>query len=223
MIQDLRMGNDMELTGGLRRRAFLHSGVLILTASNLGIPSVCAEDQESDLKVGLVTDLHYADKPPVGTRHYRETPDKLAEAAERFGNHKLAFVVELGDLVDAADSVDTELGYLKRINRDFSAICEDRHYVLGNHCVQTLTKEEFLDTVGQERSHYSFDAGDFHFVVLDSCFRGDGEPYGARISSGPIPTSPSLNWIGLEPTCSKQRRGPLCLLINDLTSATDMA
>ena len=35
----------------------------------------------------------------------------------------------------------------------------NRHYVLGNHCVDTLTKEEFLAGVGQKRSYYSFDAG----------------------------------------------------------------
>ena len=29
-------------------------------------------------------------------------------------------------------------------NREFSAISKDRHYVLGNHCVDTLTKDEFL-------------------------------------------------------------------------------
>ena len=29
---------------------------------------------ERAIRFGLVTDLHYADKPPAGTRHYRETP-----------------------------------------------------------------------------------------------------------------------------------------------------
>ena len=56
----------------------------------------------------------------------------------------------------------------------------DRHHVLGNHCVDTLTKEEFLDRVGQERSFYSFDVGGYHFVVLDACFRSDGQPYGRK-------------------------------------------
>ena len=128
----------------------------------------------------MITDLHYADKPPAGSRHYRETPEKLAEAAERFATEKPAFVVELGDFIDAADSVETELGYLKRINREFTTLSENRHYVLGNHCVDTLTKREFLDGVEQQKSYYSFDSGGVHFVVLDSCFRSDGEPYRRR-------------------------------------------
>lgn len=91
----------------------------------------------------MITDLHYADKPAAGSRYYRETPGKLAEAADRFAQQKPAFVVELGDFIDAAASVETELGYLKRINRDFAAIAKNRHYVLGSHCVDMLTKDEF--------------------------------------------------------------------------------
>ena len=99
-----------------------------------------------------------------------------------FEQQKIHFVVELGDFIDAADAVETELQYLKVINREFSAISKDRHYVLGNHCVDTLTKAEFLEGVGQQQSYYSFDRGEFHFVVLDACFRSDGEPYGRKNS-----------------------------------------
>ncbi len=60
--------------------------------------------------------------------------------------------------------------------------------MLGNHCVYTLIKREFLDGVEQKRSYYSFDSGDFHFVVLDSCFRSDGEPYRRK----------NFKWIDLD-------------------------
>ena len=53
----------------------------------------------------MVTDLHHADKPPAGTRHYRETLGKLEEAAKQFEQNKLSFLVELGDLIDAADAI----------------------------------------------------------------------------------------------------------------------
>lgn len=165
----------------LGRRSFLQGGALILASAAAGsCELLLAADLEATLEVGLVTDLHYADKPAAGSRHYRDTIDKLSEAAEQFGTHQPEFIVELGDFIDAAESVDTELGYLKRINREFTAICKQRHYVLGNHCVHTLTKQEFLDGVEQKKSYYSFDAGNFHFVVLDSCFRSDGEAYGRK-------------------------------------------
>lgn len=167
----------------LSRRAFLQNGTLFLAATaTVDASSLFADEGKDRLRVGLITDLHHADKPPAGTRHYRETLGKLAEAATQFEKDKVNFVVELGDLIDAADSVETEQRYLKTINREFSAISKDRHYVLGNHCVDTLTKSEFLDGVEQEKSYYSFDRGEFHFVVLDACFRSDGEPYGRKNS-----------------------------------------
>ena len=163
------------------RRAFLKGGTLVLTAAaTLGSTNLLADGQASPLRVGLVTDLHYADKGPAGTRHYRETLAKLEETAQQFERERPTFLVELGDLIDAADSVDVEQRYLKTINREFSAIHKDRHYVLGNHCVDTLKKEEFLGAVEQKESYYSFDRNGFHFVVLDSCFRSDGKPYGRK-------------------------------------------
>lgn len=162
------------------RRAFIRNGVIILAATSLRPGKIFADEKTDRLRVGLITDLHYADKPSAGSRHYRETLSKLDESATLFKKNKLDFLVELGDFVDAADSVDVELGYLKTVNQKFSKICKDRHYVLGNHCVDTLKKEEFLGAVGQEKSYYSFDRNGFHFVVLDSCFRSDGVPYARR-------------------------------------------
>jgi predicted phosphodiesterase len=179
------------------RRAFCVNGTLILTSA-MGVRTAFG-DQTSEpvLKIGLVTDLHFADKPTAGSRHYRESPAKLTEAAQTFANEDLSFIVELGDLVDAADSVAAELGYLKTINDLFSAICEQRHYVLGNHCVTTLTKPEFLEGVGQSLSYYSFDSAGMHFVVLDACFRSDGTPYGRKNfvwTDANIPAS-ELEWL----------------------------
>ena len=164
----------------LSRRAFIHQGVLVLGGMSFCPEKLFADKASAPLRVGLMTDLHYADKPSAGTRYYRETLSKLEEAALQFEQDQPAFLVELGDLIDAADSVEVEQRYLRRVNQEFSKICKDRHYVLGNHCVDTLKKEEFLGEVGQEKSYYSFDRGDFHFVVLDSCFRSDGIPYARK-------------------------------------------
>ena len=117
-------------TTQLGRRAFLKNGVLVLSAAAVTPASLISGEPKPGLKIGLVTDLHYADKAASGTRHYRETPDKLAEAATELAKHKPSFLVELGDFIDAADSVKTELGYLKRIHRDFSAICKQLHHAV---------------------------------------------------------------------------------------------
>jgi len=191
----------------LGRRAFLKNGILVLAAGSFLPKSLSGNEDSSRLRVGLITDLHYADKPTAGSRHYRETLSKLAEAASHFEKNKLSFLVELGDLIDAADSVETEQRYLKTINREFSAICKDRHYVLGNHCVDTLKKEEFLGQVGQKKSYYSFDRGDFHFVVLDSCFRSDGVPYSRKNFQWTDPNIPEveLEWLKADLKSTKKK------------------
>ena len=187
------------------RRAFLHNGSLMLLGSGLSLPTasrILADDADArpDVRVGLVTDLHYADKPPAGSRHYRESLDKLAEAAVRFEQDEPDFVVELGDFIDAADSVDDEKRFLDRIQREFSSLPGEQHYVLGNHCVHTLTKEEFLAGIGRENSWYSFDEGGFHFVVLDSCFRSDGQPYGRKNFEWTDPNIPAaqVEWLNAD-------------------------
>lgn len=184
----------------LGRRAFLQHGALVLSAAAVNGSPLWPAEREAALTIGLVTDLHYADKSPGGSRMYRETPAKLAEAAEQFQRIKPAFVVELGDLIDAADSVREELAWLKRVNADFSQVCAERHYVLGNHCVYTLAKEEFLDGIERKDSYYSFDSGGFHFVVLDACFRSDGEPYGRKNfhwTDANIPAA-ELDWLKVD-------------------------
>lgn len=179
------------------RRAFIQNGALVLAAASLSPHQLFADDATASIKVGLVTDLHYADKPPAGSRHYRDTIAKLEVAGREFQEQQLAFLVELGDFIDRADSVDVEQRYLQTINKTFSEICEDRHYVLGNHCVDTLKKEEFLAGVQQDKSYYSFDKAGIHFVILDSCFRSDGKPYGRNNSKwydANIPAT-ELEWL----------------------------
>jgi alkaline phosphatase len=145
----------------------------------------------------LITDLHSADLKPRGTRYYRETLDKLDRAAEQYRAQQTQFVVELGDFIDAADTVEGELAFLRRVNEHFTAIPGDHHYVIGNHCVYTLTKEEFQQEVERPATYYSFDAGGFHFVVLDACFRSDGQAYGRKNFEWTDPNLPQaqLDWL----------------------------
>ncbi len=195
----------------LGRRTFFKEGTLLLAAATSWSPAMLVADEPSSatrLRIGLISDLHYADKPPAGTRHYRETLNKLAEATAQFQQEPLSFVVELGDLIDAADSVEVEQGYLKTIHQAFSAVAAERHYVLGNHCVDMLTKDEFLGGVEQTQSYYSFDRGGCHFVVLDACFRSDGQPYGRKNSHWTDANIPAaqLEWLTADLAAA---RGPV--------------
>jgi hypothetical protein len=168
----------------LGRRAFLKGGTLLLAGSAATsadwLLAAANEEAKPILRIGLATDLHYADKPPGGTRHYPESLTKFAEAAKRFQQEKPDHIIALGDMIDTAASLETEKGYLKQVVKAFAPLPGKHHFVLGNHCVENLTKPEFLGLVGQEKSYYSFDAAGYHFVILDACFTRAGAPYGRR-------------------------------------------
>ena len=163
------------------RRAFLQHGVLCLGGSLAGPLLAADAAQKPALRLGLLTDLHYGDKAPAGTRFYRETLAKLEEAAGVFNAEEIAAAVCLGDLIDQAPAVEEEIAWLEKIEAVFARTKAPRHYVLGNHCVGTLTKAEFAaHTAASRTPHYAFDRAGFHFVVLDACFRSDGQDYGRK-------------------------------------------
>ena len=161
------------------RRAFIRNGTLILTGAAVTATLPAAPGTAPALRVGMVTDLHYADRVPAGTRFYRESIAKFQEGVAKFNELKADFAIELGDLIDKADTVELESGYLKTMEETFSKFRGDRHYVLGNHCLATLNREQFREHSASKATYYSFDKGGFHFVVLDACYRADGTAYAA--------------------------------------------
>ncbi|HRJ11336.1 MAG TPA: metallophosphoesterase [Prosthecobacter sp.] len=162
------------------RRAFLHHSALCLAGFGGGKMLAAAPGSRPLLRAGLMTDLHYADKEPTKTRFYREALAKLDEAVDHMNREGPAFVAELGDFIDQADSVETEIGWLRTVEARYAKLEMPRHYVMGNHCVGTLTKEEFAAHTQSAGGHAAFEAGGVTFLILDSCFRSDGAPYARK-------------------------------------------
>ncbi len=134
-----------------------------------------------EFSFGIVTDVHYAEKNMRNQRYYRESIAKLEQCIATFNEHELPFAVMLGDFVDKAPDKAVELEYLKTIRKVFSQYAGDKHFVLGNHDLLRLSKTEYLATCGSvsQQSYYSFDAGGYHFVILDAGYRQDGMAYDA--------------------------------------------
>lgn len=204
--------------GQLGRRAFLQNGTLFLLGSGLvsGISGKLLADESLDqplVHVGLITDMHYADKDSNGSRNYRDTLKKMESAAIQFEKTRPGCVIELGDFIDSAGSVEKELANVTRINKEFSKLPGKKHYVLGNHCVEALTKEEFLGEVGQSKSYYSFDENGVHFVILDGCFRSDGAPYGRKNSQWTDAnlTQTQIEWLKAD---LKAAAGPVIVFVH---------
>lgn len=159
------------------RRAFLQESALVIAGLG-GSAALAAEPGATPvLRVGLMTDLHYADKEPTRTRFYREALVKLDEAVRVMNQEKPAWVVELGDFIDQADSVELETEWLCVMEQHYAQLTMPRHYVLGNHCVGTLSKREFAQHTRSTGGHAVIEASGITFLLLDACYREDGTPY----------------------------------------------
>lgn len=170
----------------MKRRRFIKNiffSTLTLCFSSCGVGFFCKK-----WSFGLVSDIHYADRPPKveWKRYYRKSYAKFKVAIDLFNTTDCEFVACLGDLKDQkkCPSKDTTLSFLEKIELLFSSFKGDRFHVLGNHDLDSISKQEFLDRVTntgieKSKSYYSFNRNDVHFVVLDSCFKQDQVPYNA--------------------------------------------
>lgn len=161
------------------RRKFVFASLAVLATPRRVL---CAGD--SAARFGMVTDSHYADSEPRGTRYYRESLVKMRECVESMNEHGVEFLIELGDFKDEGAPPEEEetLRFLEEIEAEFARFAGPRYHALGNHDIDSISKQQFLSRIENTgidatRTYYSFDCGGVHFVILDANFRGDGTPY----------------------------------------------
>lgn len=168
----------------ISRRKFI--GLTGATAAGLLIsPRIGAQnDLVPVIRFGMLSDVHYADREPAGTRFYRQSIEKVNECIDLMNREKVNFVIELGDFKDQ-DAIPNEantLKYLEAIEGAFHQFNGPTYHVLGNHDMDGISKEQFLTRVVNtdiptSESYYSFNQNGFHFVVLDGNFTRDGKAY----------------------------------------------
>jgi len=164
----------------MQRRSFLHTSGLFLGGGLLaGTTDAMDMREKPTATIGLLTDVHYADKPPKGTRFYRDSLEKAKQAAAFFTQAKPDLLICLGDLIDAAPTLEEETSNLRTISRLLDQSGIPRRHVLGNHCVHSLTKAEFFKSskLEQKAGHFTEVIGGTRLIILDACFNGDMQPY----------------------------------------------
>ncbi|HBC77986.1 MAG TPA: hypothetical protein DCZ51_05110 [Bacteroidales bacterium] len=167
------------------RREFVTTTVALLGA----VPYSLLKSTKVDFKpirFGIVTDIHYADRSnPTGTnRYYRESLIKLSECIDLMNQQEVDFLIELGDFKDqlAVPKEEETLVFLGTVEKEFKRFKGPRYHVLGNHDHDSISKEQFLDTISNEgyiktSGYYSFDRNSFHFIVLDANYTSEGKAY----------------------------------------------
>lgn len=171
---------------GVTRRDFLRiSGAGMVSGLLIPATAFGAEEAATEvvLRFGLVTDVHYADigppEGPLANRYYRESLTKLKECIDRMNEENVAFICETGDFKDQTRPPEesSTLGFLRAVNDTYKGFQGPRYYVLGNHDLDSISKEQFMSITGAPAGYHSFDAGGFHFVILDACFDSESKDY----------------------------------------------
>lgn len=166
----------------ITRRRFLYTslsgaaGMICLPLTGFSVPG----RRNPVTRFGIVTDSHYADIDDRGTRYYRETPEKMTECVSLMNDKEVDFVIHLGDFINGAP--EGVMDNLRLIEDIYARFKGPRYHVLGNHDMDSISKEEFLSVIentgiGPDKTWYSFDRYGLHFVVLDANFTEYGTPY----------------------------------------------
>ncbi len=176
----VKTGNFMTRRSFINLSAFIGTGLFMQPLHALRPYSF----RSPRVMFGLVTDVHYADTDHRNDRYYRESVAKLEECVRLMNERKVDFLIELGDFKDQSDqpSIKETLGYLRTIENILAKFNGPRYHVLGNHDMDSLSKNQFLSNIENSgfpmaEAYYSFSRGECHFLVLDANFRSDGTPY----------------------------------------------
>ena len=228
--QESRSAGQDNQSWVITRRVFLKASAATLASLTIA-PLSCTLQippgrRRGTARFGIVTDCHYADADTVGSRYYRNSLDKLTECVELMNDQKVDFLVELGDFKDQNNPAVEQrtITYLRAIEKVFLNFKGPTYHVLGNHDMDSISKEQFLTNVENtnidlSKSYYSFDLKGVHFVVLDANYKSDGINYNHgnfNWTDANIPTA-ELNWLRQDLAAA---RGPAIVFIHQLLDGT---
>jgi predicted phosphodiesterase len=212
------------------RRAFLKTSAATLAGLAVA-PLSCTQwttsgSRRGIARFGIVTDSHYSDADTIGSRYYRQSLDKMNECVELMNEKKVNFLIELGDFKDQ-DNPPIEqktITYLRAVEKVFQKFNGSTYHVLGNHDIDSISKDQFLINVentkiDREKSYYSFDSNGVHFVILDANYKSDGTDYNHGNfdwTDANIPPA-ELNWLRQDLV---KARGPVIVFIHQLLDCT---
>lgn len=136
------------------RRQFIQSSAFF--AGSMMLPwrtGLFTPFSDEELTFGLVADVHQ------DIMHDAE--QRLEKFIEATINQSTTFNIQLGDFCEP-----------KAENRAFLKLWNQykgpKYHVLGNHDMDSSTKEVTIDFWEMNHKYYSFDVGGYHFIVLDA-------------------------------------------------------
>ena len=162
------------------------------------------------IRFGVFTDAHYALGRQYGTRFCDLSLRKLEACLETFVKHDVAFMVNIGDLIDGTHDPRIDEQNLSRVAATLDRAGLPVHHILGNHDLESMSKREVAGILGirDERTWYSIEREGTRMLLLDASFRADGTPYDSgnyTWTDAGIPPD-EVDWIAGEIQRARGRR-----------------
>ena len=132
------------------------------------------------IKIGFITDTHVHPK-----RIHRENraddaprylPEKLMapliEFQDDMKKFQPDFVAHLGDVIEGTNEKDfVGVAGIKLVSDELEKIGVPVWFVLGNHDVRAVTKQQFKEALEINSLNKMIDVGDYRFIILDGDFK----------------------------------------------------
>lgn len=117
-------------------------------------------EKEVPVRFAIASDFHAPDVPGG-----QERVEAFIKAAN---DENVDFIIDLGDFcrLDSASQV------YRDIWNNFKG---EKYHAIGNHDLDRYSVDEYVEGMGMPNRYYSFDKGNFHFVVLDGNNYSDGK------------------------------------------------
>lgn len=112
------------------------------------------------IKFAVCTDVHQD--------LIHDATDRLSDFVTSANENKAEYIIQLGDFCMPYEKNEAFLNV-------WNSFDGSKYHVLGNHDMDVSPKIVTQDFWGMEKPYYSFDQGNFHFVVLDPNYFKNGD------------------------------------------------
>lgn len=132
---------------------------------------------EQDIKIGIITDTHVhpkridrQDKREEAPRYLNEKNIKPIENfVEQMKKFQPEFIVHLGDVIEGTNDEDfVGIKGIELVKKEIDKVGVPIHWVVGNHDLRSLTKNQFKEALKLESLNQMFEIGDYRFIILDA-------------------------------------------------------
>lgn len=129
------------------------------------------------LKIGFTNDWEYGPRKRLKHKLTGQAPVELLKVVNFFNNEYYPdIVIGGGDYIESsAIKKVAAKAQLADIDSVFKKVTAPRLYVLGNHDMRSLTKEEVREILEIPENHAVKDIGDWRVVVLDTNFNKEDD------------------------------------------------